>query len=63
MPAHDPQRHTHIASPFQPATTPDAFVPSPATPIATEPPAALETPAVRTVETLRSRGPPRSLLV
>lgn len=61
--AHDPLHHTHVASPFQPATPPDADVPSSATLIATEPPSALEAPVVRTVETVRSRGPPRSLLV
>ena len=61
--AHDPLHHTHVASPFQPATPPDPDVPSSATLIASEPPSALEAPVVRTVETVRSRGPPLALLV
>jgi hypothetical protein len=60
---HDPLEHTHIASPFQPATPSDASLTLTASPIASTPATAVRAPHLRTIETVRSRGPPPSPLV
>jgi len=60
---HDPLEHMHIASPFQPATSSDASLTLTPSPIASTPATALQAPRLRTVDTVRSRGPPPSPLV
>jgi hypothetical protein len=60
---HDPLSHTHVVSPFRPATAASPATLDAATVVTTEPASAPDAPALRAVATIRSRGPPAPPLV
>ena len=57
---HDPLWHTHVASPFQPATSPGTPAVVSAIRVTAEAPSIPRAPLVRGIGAIRSRGPPRA---
>ena len=59
-PDHDPLHHTHVASPFQPATRPAPPIVAAARRASATREPALAAPPAQRAERVRSRGPPSS---
>jgi hypothetical protein len=55
----DPLHHTHVTSPFQPATPPAPLTVEAVALVTAQPESGLRTPPDRSVARARSRGPPR----